>query len=742
MEAMTNHYPGYRLYYRLLKTVDDNIGTLLIFDYGAGLLWQSAEVNPDLFKSLTAFLQSQGEAPSESAKSVYHRKLIENRWLDMVQIKDERQRVVLTVCLQLRKAAESQSSVFESGLVAAANQDLLEWYVTSLKFARQEDELNQMTEELTRRYEELNLIYKAEDQVHSVHHGRKLLTQLVQNTPGIVGSDLAVLIIPGRNLTIHKFKSDSPFDKSEQLINSFKYAIFRRLQATAESLVVNSEGEAIRSELNFGLPYKFAASPLVNAEGEAIGLFALIRKDIFHDFDNSDRNLIEVLANKASKIVQYNFDPLTGLENSRSFELILAEAMKKVKANDNNGVVAYIDIDGMAIVNDLSGREGGDRLIKDIGIKIAGMIRSEDTVARLGGDKFGVYLLNCDLVRAQSVMRKIADQISEIKFKWDNKLHEVSISVGIAPVNLNAKSTASLISTAEAALQAGKKIGPDRVTIHKIEGSDMTELENQVQCLGRIQAALKNDGYILYSQIISPSNSVSIEPHYEILLRMQGDGNEIISPAEFMPVAEKYQLMPKIDRWVISNTMQMLGEFFQVSGQTDFPVSINLSGQSLSDPEELFNFIETCFSQYQVNPASICFEVTETSAIANLEAAKDFIGKIRRLGCRFSLDDFGTGLSSFAYLKNLDIDYLKIDGSFVHNILTDKVSESMVAAINQVGHIMGLVTVAEFVETIEIRNKLIEIGVDFVQGYGIGKPITLKQQLQDIRQVSLLGVAR
>lgn len=742
MAAVTEQDLGYRLYYKLLKTFDNNIGAVLIFDAAGALLWRSAEASSDLINSLTVRLQSQAELSNDEADSDFHRTVIENYCVDMFKIKDELQRVVLTVGIQIHTEAESQESVLQSGLVAPLNQDLLEWYFTSLKFVRQEDELNQMTEELTRRYEELNLIYKAEDQAHSVHHGREILTQLVQNTPAIIGSDLAVLVIPGRNLTIYKFKGDCPFEQSDQLISSVKNTIFKRLQATQESLVVNCEYDAIQSQLTYSLPYKFAASPLVNAEGKAIGLFALIRKQIFQDFDNSDRNLIDVLANKASKIMQYNFDPLTGLENSRSFELVLAEALKKVKANDNNGAVAYIDIDGMAIVNDLAGREGGDELIKDVGMKIASMIRAEDTVARLGGDKFGVYLLNCDLIRAQSVMRKIADQVSKIKFEWDNKLHEVSISVGIAPVNLSSKSTASLISMAESTLQVGKKKGPDRITVYKIDGGDLNELESQVQCLGRIQAALKDDGYILYSQIIVPANSDSIKPHHEILLRMRGDDNEIISPADFMPVAEKFQLMPRIDRWVISNTVQMLGEFLQGSEQLDFPVSINLSGQSLSDPEELCNFIESCFRQYRVEPASICFEVTETSAIANLQAAQEFIGKIRSLGCRFSLDDFGTGLSSFAYLKNLDVDYLKIDGSFVHNILTDKVSESMVAAINQVGHIMGLATVAEFVETIEIRNKLADIGVDFVQGYGIGEPVEFKQQLQKLRQASLAGVAR
>ena len=733
MNILTVQHYGFDLYFKLLTKFNKNIKALLIFNLDGLVLWNSRAKEPNSVNELTQIIRSRNSGKSSVFKSGSHRTRIANHTYELIHPGGAGNISNLIICVEMDGPDESLQSILETETVTLLNQGLLEWYRVSLKFASQEDELNAMTDELTRRYEELNLIYRADDQAQNFYNGRELLSELVENAPGIINVDLAVMALPGKNLTIYKYKNDEPVSDSDVLLRCVRNDVFNRLVVAGASLVVNHEQDADRSNLKFCPPYKLTASPLVNAEGEVIGVFALLKKNSFPDFDNSDRNLLDVLANKASKIVQFNFDPLTGLENSSSFELVLSEALKQAVKSKKCHALANIDIDGMAVINSIAGREGGDRLIKQVGQKIAAMIRSEDWVARLGGDKFGVCLQNCDLIRAKVVMNKISDEISNIKFEWGDKLYEVSISVGIVLINSTSKSITSLMNAAESARAKGKLIGPNRISIFEADDRDLIDMKDQVQWLGRIQAALKEDSYLLYAQSIEPINSLTETPHFEVLIRMVDSDNNIIPPGMFLPAAEKFQLMPKIDCWVISRTLEILSEFFNGLDQLDYLISINLSGQSLSDPDALGDHIEAQIKIYEIAPSRLCFEITESSAIANLASANRFINRMRALGCQFSLDDFGTGLSSFAYLKNLNVNYLKIDGSFVHNILSDVVSESMVSAINQVGHAMGLSTVAEYVENDGIKNKLVELGVDFAQGYGVGLPIDLREQLTIVR---------
>jgi len=733
MIALPRQNESFDRYFKLIRKISSGVKALYVYDEDRNVVWRSRPESSGTLAELRERLIHLNNPDLEKTTNDYFRINIRERNLDCIRLIGSRKKVLLTLCVVRDSRNLNNCSLFELEEIVLLNQGLAEDYRKSIELVSQEDELNKMTDELTRRYEELNLIYKADDQAHSIYHGRELLNQLVQNTPGIINVDLAVLALPGKRLTIYKCKNDQPFADSPALIESVKTQVFAQLMASNEAIVINHSEDVNRNHLEFSLPFKLSASPVVNAENEVIGVFAIAKKKVYVDFDNSDRNLLDVMSNKASKIVQYNFDALTGLENNRSFELVITEALKSSVNAENSHSVANIDIDGMAIINNIAGREGGDRLIKEVGFKINSMVRSGDLAARLGGDKFGVYLQNCDLIQAQQVMRKIADQVMQFKFEWEDKLHEVSISVGIAPINSLTKSTTSIMNAAESARIKGKRIGPNRISMFEIDDTDLLEMNNQVEWLGRTEAALKDDNFSLYSQLIQPTHPEETKPHYEILIRMLDHEGDVIPPGMFLPAAEKFQLMPKIDRWVIDRAFKMISEFSERSGGSICQISINLSGQSLSDPDHLKCFIEEKFKEYQVQPSLICFEITESSAIANLEAARRFIKYMKLHGCEFSLDDFGTGLSSFTYLKNMDVDYLKIDGSFVRNMLEDRVSESMISAINQVGHAMGLHTVAEFVENTSICNRLAKIGVDFVQGYGVGKPMAFEEQLKLFR---------
>jgi EAL domain-containing protein (putative c-di-GMP-specific phosphodiesterase class I) len=355
------------------------------------------------------------------------------------------------------------------------------------------------------------------------------------------------------------------------------------------------------------------------------------------------------------------------------------------------------------------------------------MVRSRDVVARIGSDKFGVLLENCDLSTAQIVMKKIAHAVSAIELEWEGESHQVSVSIGIAPITAQAQSVASLLNASETARNVSKERGRNTIHVLDMDDSNLLQRKEQIRWVGQIQSALRDDHFLLYAQLIEPLKKKNGKPHYEVLLRLQDDGGSVILPGKFLPAAENFYLMSSIDYWVIDRTFSELARFRQGSEKLS-GVSINLSGQSLGDPTGLAAYIENKLEHYQLNAREICFEITESTAIANIDDARVFIDQLSALGFEFSLDDFGTGLSSFAYLKNLQVNYLKIDGSFVSDIVQDPVSASMVAAINQVGHAMQLKTVAEFVENDAIKQKLAEIGVDFGQGFGLGRP----QPLADI----------
>ncbi len=607
---------------------------------------------------------------------------------------------------------------------------LLTEFEQSRELASKEEELNNMADELTRRYEELNLIYKAEDQAMNIYHGRELLRQLVMNTSRFLNVDVIYLFVDGKNIAMHKFRDDNPVFQAEKLFTCLRETIFPKLQEARSALVVNHIDDSKQLGVASELPFKYVTSPVVDAESNVIGLLAIASQNFAVDFSNSDRNLLDVMSKKASKIAQSHFDPLTGLENSNSFELILKDLLKKTRGMDSQHAIANIDIDRMAVINDISGRDAGDLLIKKIGHTLASMVRARDVVARIGSDKFGVLLENCDLATAKIVMKKISHAVSSLDMTWEGESHEVSVSIGLAPVTAQAESVASLLNAAETARNVSKERGRNTIHVLDLEDTDLLQRKEQIRWVGRIQSALRDDKFVLYAQLIQPLQTETQVPHYEILVRMRDEDGSVIPPGHFLPAAETFYLMSSIDYWVIDRAFRELSQIRHALNQA-CEVSINLSGQSLNDATGFAAFIENKLEKYKLDSTDICFEITESAAIANLDDARVFIDQLHALGCHFSLDDFGTGLSSFAYLKNLKVDFLKIDGGFVRDIIEDPVSESMVSAINQVGQAMHLKTVAEFVENDAIRQKLVEIGVDYGQGYGIGKPMPFSEIYAD-----------
>ena len=449
-----------------------------------------------------------------------------------------------------------------------------------------------------------------------------------------------------------------------------------------------------------------SASPIRSREGETIGVVLIIH-DVTHIRDMSQQ-----LAFQASH------DAHTGLLNRRAFEQKVLHALELSHTQGIQHVLCYMDLDQFKIINDTCGHIAGDTMLVQIAHTMQAFVRDGDTIARLGGDEFGLLLENCPLERGIEIAEEVRESIASFRFVWQEKMFEIGISIGMIVLEQSSGELSEVLSKADSACFIAKDKGRNRVYIYHEDEKGLSAQHREMHWAHEIQHAFQENHFCLYTQDIVPLNGDN-QAHSEILLRIKRD-DELILPMAFIPAAERYSLMQKIDRWVIQKTLMQLSKL-QSNQALDRIYSINLSGSSIAD-SGFCDFLLGALAEYDVPCTNLCFEITETAAISNLVNATRLIRSVRDQGCQFALDDFGCGLSSFSYLKNLPVQYLKIDGSFVRDIHTDNINFSMVAAINNIGHVMGLKTIAEFVESPAILPKLEEIGVDFAQGNHIGCP--------------------
>jgi len=477
----------------------------------------------------------------------------------------------------------------------------------------------------------------------------------------------------------------------------------RNVEMAATVLLLRNDGSEV--------PIVQSAAPIRARSGEIIGVVLVL-----HDVSN-ERQYAAKLSYQASH------DSLTGLINRAEFEQRLSLALKSAAQIGRHHAVMYLDLDQFKVVNDTCGHAAGDQLMRQVSTLLQRRLREGDTLARLGGDEFGVLLENCAPDNALRIADQLRQTVMDFHLTWEDRSFNVGVSIGVVNIKDGLFTIADVLSAADSACYVAKEKGRNRVQVYHAEDSELSLRQGEMEWIGRLQKALEEDRFVLYAQDIveikAPRGRVT---HRELLLRMLDEHGEIVMPMAFIPAAERYGLMPSIDRWVIRNAFAIISRQ-RVDGRHDLAdiCSINLSGASIGD-ESFLDFIRGQFSHFNVPCQSICFEITETAAIARLDKATHFIQELRALGCLFSLDDFGAGMSSFAYLKHLPVDYLKIDGGFVKDMADDPIDRAMVEAINSVGHVMGKKTIAEFVDSDRVIALLREIGVDFAQGYGVAKP--------------------
>jgi len=453
-----------------------------------------------------------------------------------------------------------------------------------------------------------------------------------------------------------------------------------------------------------------SAAPIRDRGGKLIGAVM-----VFHDV-SQERRLQRALAYQATH------DALTGLINRREFESRLNDALRAARQDEAmSHVLMYLDLDQFKVVNDTCGHEAGDRLLKQVTSVLQTRIRTTDVLARLGGDEFGVLLQDCTIETAQRIAENLRQAIRDFRFVWQDRVMNVGVSIGLAEISGSAETLAAVMSAADVACYSAKESGRNRVQTYR-QGR-APERHREMQWVSRINRACEEDRLLLLCQPIVPIRAgVEKLRHFELLLRMRDETGQLVQPAEFIPAAERFNLMPAVDRWVVRQACRKLVHRRSEGGsRLPFTLAINISATTIND-EQFLDFVLAEIAAADVSPGALCFELTEAAAMMSLAAATHFISELRSRGCRFSLDDFGSGLSSFMFLKNLPVDFLKIDGQFMHNVTHDRIDQSMVEAIAQIGETMGIRTIAERVDSAEVLARLADIGIQYAQGHYIGAP--------------------
>ena len=449
-----------------------------------------------------------------------------------------------------------------------------------------------------------------------------------------------------------------------------------------------------------------SASPLYDSNDLLFGTVTVLH----------DVTMLRALSQQLS--YQARYDALTGLINRYEFDCKAQTAIEDVASGSRAHCLAYIDLDKFKIVNDTCGHAAGDLLLKQLADHLKAQVRSSDSLARLGGDEFALLLMGCSLDKAQVIVNNLLQAIQDYCFNFEDKIFKVGASIGLIEISPDQNHTlGDLLSRVDSACYAAKGDGGNRIHIYRADDRLIEDRNSQMQWVSRINAALQHNQFVLYMQPFT-GLKINDEQHGELLIRLQGEDGKLYPPGSFLPIAERYHMMPQIDRWVVNAALTIIA---RKGAAFKMVCAINLSGQSLSQ-EGFLDFVINQIKQHKVDAKQLCFEITETAVITNLSKARQFIQALRAIGCKFALDDFGSGLSSFAYLKNLTVDIIKIDGLFVKTIANNSIDRAMVESINNIGHVMGLQTIAEFAENDAIINLLKEIGVDYAQGYGVAMP--------------------
>jgi len=625
---------------------------------------------------------------------------------------------VIAIATLLTRDGESRPYSFVQNLV----QPALECLQRELEARSSVDVL---ARDLRSRDDDLDLLLKLAPEDPDSPEAGDELGVMVQTCVDHLGCLLGGLVVPERGIAICKApRGERP---QVEILTKMHRHLLNWAQLQRRNLVINK----IKVRPVELPPYKILCTPVRHASGRVAGFLVMFRAEDGPNFDARTERLAELLARKTTTVLQTNYDALTALLTRAAFETQV-RAQLASRRRPVPECVLYLDVDRMHVVNDNFGMHVGDELIGKIAEVLRKKARPGALAARIAGDRFAVFLPDCTLDFAQQIGEMLRRQCADLTYARGDGTVQASVSVGAAELPEESPNRlAHGLANAEIACKAAKDRGRDRVEIFQDADQSIMRRSTDIVVVQALHEALAADRFALFAQPILPLNSQRSEPHFEFLLRMVSENSELLPPEKFLSAAERYQLLPAIDRWVIKNALGALAEHSNTLRGRGMRFSMNISGASIAS-EDFLEFLEGSIRDSDVPPESLCFELTETSAVSNLARADRLMQRLRTLGCVFALDDFGTGLSSLVYLKSLPVSVLKIDGAFVRDAGTNPRTESMVRAIAQMARTMGMETVAEYVETDDLRTRMAGLGVDYGQGFAIGRPVPIDQVLGDL----------
>lgn len=550
-------------------------------------------------------------------------------------------------------------------------------------------------------------------------------SQILKTCLDRMGCALAALWVPDKNISVSVTRSGAPM--APEALQRAQLHLTAWMQMQQRTIVINHISKVAT---DVAAPYKILACPIRHTSGRVMGVLALFNPPSAQDFDLQQTRVAEMLAKRSTNIIQAQYDAGTGLMTRHAFER-QASGLLASAASTASHFILYLDIDRLHVVNETFGMHVGDDVIASVADRMAKTLPAEALSARISGDRLAALIPNASTESVEAIAEQIRAAAAGIMPRAGQGAFEVSVCLGIAPIGRSDHPLAHALATAEIACKAAKDRGRNRVEIFQDSDQSIIRRHTDILVIGKLREALDSDGFRLDAQPILPLRGNYGRPRFELLIRMLGERGEIIPPGKFLSSAERYQLMPTIDRWVVRRACELLGEHSASVGEDIARFAINLSGQSLQD-ESFLPFVIEQIKSSGLAPGVLCFELTETATIGNLVNAQNFMRSLQDLGCQFALDDFGTGVSSLAYLKDLSVNYLKIDGTFVRDAITNSRSESMIKAIAQLAKVMCMETIAEYVETDVVRVRMADLGVDYGQGFAMGKAQPLEQLLAEL----------
>ena len=719
----TDPWGSFEPYAQLIRSLMPRAISVTVFDANGDMRWTSeTTTGPDLANLIVDVLpnaRSQRDSAGE-LRSLEHSPPIYFCWL-----RNDQQSLVAIVAVVCRPSSSGETDPVRSfALAHAFLRPALECLRRDLLARTLIDDLNRSVTSLDKDLA-LLLTDTASTPGPDASDNSDELKGIVQQSMEHLGCVIAALIVPEKGIVLMR-TAPGQVCADNQLVARTHRQLLSMAQMRREPVIIN------RSNAGGGsvLPFRILSCPLAQTGGKTIGVLALFRELTGAEFTPRDARIGDILARKAHGVIESNYDAMSGLYTRPAFEQRV-RAVVAVQKKNAQWSALYIDTDQLHVVNDNFGMHVGDTVISQLGELIRRRLAPGAFAARISGDRFAALLPTGveDAAQFAESLRDGAEKLGGVQ--GEQRLH-VSISIGVAALDPGSGELMHSLAAAETACKAAKDRGRNRVESYKTDDQSIVRRFADISIAARLRAAIAEDRLRLDAQLIAPFiNGADVRPHYELLLRMIDEDGATLGPDRFLSAANRYQLMPVIDRWVVERAIALLAPHAALLSKRSVGFAINFSGQSLHD-DAFADFLIDKLQHCGLEPSLFTFELTENATVASIDRAENLMRRLRQLGCGVALDDFGTGLSSLSYLRQLPVTILKIDGSFVRDVLKDPRAESMVQAIAQLARSMSIATVAEYVETEELRHRVAALGVDYGQGFAIARPAPLQEVLAEL----------